>query len=183
MKLFNIKCDQCEESVNIVTLSKKFDNFTIGQVKCENGHIQKRYLSEADILIYFGFSTIVYSVAYLIIINIFLITGVNLLNMLIIVAIFVFLFIALKYIGKYIFLNAPFKQEMKNFIFDEDEKIVARRTKWQFIMFLLVTFMLGVNPQYTSYIVVLLSAFIVVTFIKVHYQVKNEKEIFNNSNK
>jgi len=182
MKLFEIKCDQCDELVNIINLSKKFDNFTIGHVECDNGHVQKRYLSEADILIYFGFSTIIYSVAYLIVINLFLFAGVNLTNIIIIVLLFVLLFFALKFLGKYIYVNAPFKKEMKNFVFEEDEKLVARRTKWQFIMFLLVTFMLGVNPEYSAYIIFLLSAFIVITFIKIKFQVKNEKEIFDKTN-
>ena len=178
MKLFSIKCDQGNEDINIITVSKRFENFTIGSIECEKGHVQKRYLSEADIMIYFGFSAIIYTLAYLAIIYSFVYTGVNLINIILIALMFVALFFLLKFVCKYIYVNAPFKKELKDFTFEEDEKAVSRRTKWQFIMFMLVAFMLGVNPDFTGYLIFLLLAFIIITFIKIRFLVRNERRIF-----
>ncbi len=173
------KCTHCKKDISKI-VNKRFDEYTIGKVQCDKCKTnQKRYISELDLMIYFGISCLTYSLSILSIFFIFDHIKNILVSSIIIVIVFIGIFFLYKYIPYYIYENAPFKSNWKNFVFKEEEKVISKRMKWQFIMFLLVSLMFGTTPQFVLYFYILITAFILIVAIKVRLLYKRELDIVN----
>ncbi|MEG0177108.1 hypothetical protein [Anaerorhabdus sp.] len=180
MKL-QLKCEKCKQNFN-KSVAAAFEEYKVGYVVCnECKKKNSRYISESDLLMYFVCSATLYTLAvvaiYLLLnllgsVNVFIIYG-------IIAFLFVGMFFLSKYICYYIYVMAPFKKEWKDKQLDEDAAGIAKRMRWQFIMFLLVALMFGSQPNLIIYCFVLLVAFIAVVGIKVNLCLRNEKAQLN----
>lgn len=171
-----IYCEKCKQEITKET-SKQFENFEVGQVVCHNCKTkQKRYLSEADILLYFGMSTIIYVLTFVFIIMLYGFYSINISVVIGICLLFVIAYIALKYTTSMIYTKAYFKQDLKYKVMTENKDLIAKRMKWQLIMFMLIAFMFGSNPEYFPVFIVLIVAFLIIILIKFRLQVRNERE-------
>lgn len=170
------KCLKCNTDLSR-NLATSFNEFHIGQLKCPNCQtLQKRYLSEADLLLYFGISSTIYALAFSSFVGLF---SVDLSLPVVIGIIFVLMigiFFALNYLTSFIYDKAPFKKNWKNIKQDEDFQVVKKRMKWQFMMFILVAFFLGTAPDLIGYFIFLILAFIAIVMIKFKLSIKNERK-------
>ena len=72
-----IYCEKCRQEISS-ECNKQIENYKVGKVICPHCHYeQKRYLSEADILLYFGISEVLYVLLSLISVFVFRKLGVS----------------------------------------------------------------------------------------------------------
>ena len=173
MKL-NTYCSSCNQLLN-PQISEKFEQFSIGYVTCKHcKKKQKRYLSEADILLYFSVSAIIYCTLLLVIVNLLNIFRFNPLNIIGIILLFVAGYIAIKTVGAFIYSVAPFRKNIAEINLKQDKEPIQKRLKWQFIMFMLLALFLGSQEELFMPFLILLILFIAITFIKVYLSNRND---------
>lgn len=170
MKVYCEKCG-CEISRDV---DSRFEQFDIGHIICPECHSkQKRYISEADLLIYFGVSATFYGIMAIIISTIFSGAGFNLVTGVMIAVLFVFAYWFQKSMSRMQYVNAYLKSETKNKDFGEDKKEVGKRLRWQFLAFVVLALMIGTDPAYIIPFILMVVAFIAITFLKVYLLLKN----------
>ena len=104
-----ITCSTCNKEIS-TTVDKTIENFEPGRLICPHCHYQqKRYISEADLLMYFGIASIFYCLLISLFMLIYEILGFNIYSILIIVGLFIFSYFILKQITRFIYKNAPYK--------------------------------------------------------------------------
>lgn len=180
MKL-KVKCEKCKQNMN-KSIAKAFEEYHVGYIVCDECKKKNsRYISESDLLMYFACSASLYTVAVIAIY--FLFNLMASVGALVIYVIFAFLFVGMyflsKYISYYIYIMAPFKKGWQDKKLNEDAEGIAKRMKWQFIMFLLVALMFGSQPNLIMYCFLLLIAFIIIIGIKIKLCLRNEKAQLN----
>ncbi|WP_279194982.1 hypothetical protein, partial [Holdemania massiliensis] len=57
----------------------------------------------------------------------------------------------------------------------EEANTVRKRLKTQFILFMLVAFMFGTQPEFVPFFFILIFAFLLLTIIKVRLAIRNER--------
>lgn len=172
-----VKCEKCKQNMN-KSIASAFEEYHVGYIQCDECKKKNsRYISESDLLMYFACSASLYTVAVIAIH--FLFNLMSTLGAWVIYGIFIFLFAGMyfltKYISYYIYIMAPFKKGWQDKKLDEDAPGIAKRMKWQFIMFLLVALMFGSQPTLIMYCFILLIAFIILIGIKVKLCLRNER--------
>ncbi|NLC96064.1 MAG: hypothetical protein GX675_00625 [Erysipelotrichaceae bacterium] len=174
-----IKCNNCHNNINKI-IQKNFDEYIVGRYQCSNcKNKQQRYISELDLMIYFGISCTSYALSIFLVFSIFQYINNLIFIAIFVVILFVFLFFLFRYMPLWIYEKAPLKHNWKTYNFKEEEKPISKRMKWQFIMFLLVSFMFGTSEQYTYFFYILIVLFIGIVFIKIKLLYNKEKEIFS----
>ena len=130
-----IYCDKCHEDISLVC-SRQIDSYLTGRPVCPKCHQeQKRYLSEADILLYFGVSEAFYVLLSFIMVFIFDRYGLSYASLALLAAMFFLSWISSRWLSAAIYQKAFFKQELKNKVFQEDQKAIQKNIYWQFMMF------------------------------------------------
>lgn len=170
-----IQCDRCGHEIS-KNVENAFEQFECGNLLCPHcKKMQKRYLSEADLLIYFGFSAIFYCFLILSIFLLFGSLGFSIVSIVLILGLFCFGWFFMKWWARQIYVKAFFRQDIKEKVIEEDRPAVQKRMKWQFIMFMLVALMMSYQPDLFLPFLFLILAFIVIVFIKVRLAIKNER--------
>ena len=134
-----IYCEKCRQEISS-ECNKQIENYKVGKVICPHCHYeQKRYLSEADILLYFGISEVLYVLLSLISVFVFKKLGVSAVSIGLLFVLLVASYFVSKLISSSIYEKAYFKAEWKNKEFEEDQSAIQRNISWQFMRFFAIT--------------------------------------------
>ena len=107
-----INCESCGKPITS-QVNSRFEQFEPGRVVCPHcGHKQKRYISEADLLIYFCFSAVLYSIV-LVFIFFLLNWKMQVWILILAVGLFVATYFAMKYGSAMLYEKAYFKADIK----------------------------------------------------------------------
>lgn len=170
-----IKCTHCGEDIS-KEIRSNFEDYTVGRIVCPHCHTkQKRYISESELLMYFGISALAYVLLFSIIVLIYDLVGVNPLAIFLIVGLFIIGYFFTINFASAIYKYAFFKKDLQNIVFKEDKKAIQKHLRWQFIMFMLAAFMLGYDPEFKLYFFIAIIAFTIIVGVKVYLSIKNER--------
>lgn len=167
-------CSICKTDLS-QEIDRRFEKFEVGKVTCKKcGSKQKRYISEADLLLYLTLVELLYIVLTVIVGFAFdlgywwllLLTGV-------ILALSIF---SQRNISRYIYNNAPFKKEVKDKEFNEDAAKVKKNINIQFSLFILLAFGSVVFNDYRIDLYGLLAIDIIVSLLRFILAVRKEKD-------
>lgn len=170
-----VKCDKCSKDIS-KQVDKVFEEFDCGRIVCPHCKArQKRYISETDLLVYFGMAATLYFIMVTLVFLMFNYVAVDALTVVVIGGLLVINYFLFKWIDRFVYTKAPFKEKYKNFALDEDKAAVSKRTRWQFFAFIVVSLMLVGQPNLAGPYFFLLFAFIIIILIKIKLSVDNEK--------
>lgn len=170
MKIF---CEKCHEDIS-ADVDKHFEQFEIGQVICSKCHEkQRRYLSEADLLFYFGVSSIFYLLLFIVLSQLLKQLGINALTIAIILVILAGAFFFQKDLSRRQYREAYFKKTTRYTRFNEDKQAVGKSLKLQFMAFIVIALMFGTNPELSLAFILFGLAFIFIIFLKLFLLIKN----------
>lgn len=168
-----IYCEKCHEDIS-ADVDKRFEQFEIGNVICSKCHEkQRRYLSEADLLFYFGISSIFYLILFIILSQLINYLGINALTIAIILSILVIAFFFQKNLSRSQYQKAYFKKKTRYTRFNEDKQTVAKSLKLQFMAFIVIALMFGTNPEMTLPFILFSLTFVFIIFLKLFLLIKN----------
>ena len=174
-----VYCEKCNEEITLYSDSR-IDAYRVGRVQCPHCQkIQSRYISEADLLIYYGMSEVAYVIVTLITFCCFRFIGFSFWLFGVLLILLVFYFFVQKQISRFVYLEAPLKKEIKNTEFKEDEESIRRNLQWQFLLFFAVAITFAtntVNLYFSLFFGFLLLVSLILTFIKIRLALKKEKE-------
>ncbi len=171
-----IYCEKCHQDISN-ECNRNIENYKVGKVVCPHcHHEQKRYISEADILLFFGVSEVFYILLSLAAVYIFGRFGVSTVSILILLVLLVISFFASKAFSSSIYEKAYFKSEVKYKVFNEDAQAIQKSISWQFILFFAITItFINVNEGKIFFAVAMPLA-AALTFAKLYLQLKYEKK-------
>lgn len=170
-----INCEKCGKDITDI-VSRHFENNKVGNCTCDKcGCKQKRYISEADLLIYLSFQEIVYFILSFITSLLFNTYKISISIILILLALFILAIITATFFKSYVYVNAPFKKATKNKAKDENQEKIAKSIRWQFLMFfaLVITFFTEIIAYW--FFVFASIAVILITIAKAILSAKNEQ--------
>ena len=172
-----IICDKCKEDISGIAL-KRIENYQVGKTICPKCHYeQKRYISEADLLLYFGISEFFYMLFSLISVLVLNKFKVSIISIIIILVTLIVYFIISKYLASNIYNKAYFKSDIKNKVFDEDQKTIQRNITWQFMLFFGIVITFVTLNEGKIFFGIAMPIAVLITFIKFYFQLKYEKNI------
>lgn len=156
-------------------IDKKFEKFEVGRVICKKcGSKQKRYISEADLLLYLTIVELIY-----IVITVLVGYGFDYFNWwlcILIMAILIGSYFLQKTVSRYIYNNAPFKKNIKDNELNEDAAKVKKNINIQFSIFILLAFGSILFKEYRIDLYGLLAIDIIVSLLRFILAVRKEKE-------
>lgn len=170
-----IYCEKCQKDIT-VECNKNIENYKVGKTICPHCHYeQKRYISEADLLLYFGISEVFYVIfTYLSVIVINLL-GITFTSIFLIFGIFILYYILAKMVSTRIYVNAYFKEDVKNKAFEEDGEAIEKNITWQFVLFFVIAITYMTLDEARLFFGLMLPLAPILTFIKFYLQIKKEK--------
>ena len=170
-----VRCEKCGKLINN-EVDRAFEEFNCGRVVCPDCKArQKRYLSETDLLVYFGMAATLYFIMITIVFMMFNFVAIDVTTVAVIAGLLVANYFLFKWIARFVYTKAPFKEKYKNYALDEDKEAVSKRTRWQFFAFIVVSLMLVGQPNLAGPYFFLLIAFIIIILIKIKLSINNEK--------
>ncbi|MBQ6335467.1 MAG: hypothetical protein IJI46_10395 [Erysipelotrichaceae bacterium] len=170
-----IYCEKCHEDIT-AQVNQAIENYSVGKIGCHKcQHQQKRYISEADILLFFGCSEAAY--ALLSYFSFFLIKylGIGFLSISVLIALLVLAFIGSKALSSAIYEKAYLKSDIKYKVFEEDKKAIQRNISWQFMLFFAITISFLTMDDGKIFFAAAMPLAVLFTFIKLYLQLKYEK--------
>ena len=174
MKIYCEKC-HCELTK---TVDERFESCDVGKIQCPKcGKIQKRYISEADLLTYFSASEILYLGMFILTILVYQVLGVSIITMVALIGVLALAYYSTKAISHYVYDNGVFKKETMNREFKEDAKAIKRRMRILFSVFVVMAMMITSGAVeagivYTGFMLILVGY----TFAKTYVAVSKEKK-------
>ena len=170
-----IYCEKCNKDIS-TECCKNIENYKVGHVICPDCHFeQKRYISEADLLLYFGINEIIYVILSFLMMFIFDRLKVSLLAIVMLLMIIIVFFFISKNITMSIYKKAFFKEEIKNKEFVEDAKVIQRNIAWQFMLFFAIIITYITVDEGKIFFACAIPIAIILNFVKFFLQVRNEK--------
>ena len=159
--------DECNRSI---------ENYHIGRIVCPHcHHEQKRYISEADILLFFGVSEAAYVALSFLAAFLFRKWGISWLTGAILLLFLVAAYFGSKCLSTGIYNNAYFKSELKNKVFEEDSQAIQKNISWQFMLFFAITFSYLTLEEGKLFFGIAMPLCVILTFLKFFLQIRNEK--------
>ena len=172
-----VYCEKCHEDISIVC-SRQIDSYLTGRAICPKCHQeQKRYISEADILLYFGVSEAFYVLLSFIMVSVFARYGLTYVSIAMLMALFLLSWIASRWLSIAIYQKAFFKKDLKNTVFQEDQKAIQRNISWQFMMFFAIVITYLTIDEGKVFFAIAMPLAVLMTFLKFFLQIRNEKNI------
>ena len=175
-----ILCEKCNQNIS-VKVDSLFESYSVGKIQCDKcKKLSNRYISEADILLYYGLSEVIYVVISLVTKAFMNSTGFTWWMMGVIVLVLIAYFFLQKQLSRLIYVNAYFKKDFKDYDFKQDPESISKNMKWQFMLFfaIAITYMLEDTAKLFFGVMLILS--VLLTFIKFYLALKNEKNIVLN---
>lgn len=179
-----IYCEHCGENIT-VEAEKMIDNYKVGYVQCPHcKKMQKRYLSESDLLLYFGLSETFY--LFMSLIAMF---AMNLairsvwLMIAIILPLLVIGYFVQRYLIQLVYIKAYFKQDFKNVAFEENQEEIKRSISWQYLLFFAIAITFVTMEDMRLYFGIMAIVSVALTFIKHRLCLNREKSKLKGSSK
>ena len=176
-----IPCDHCGKDIK-KQVRAPFDNFRVGRIKCEHcKNKNKRYISELDLMIGFLFNSFIYAFGVIstLLAYLFLPDVVGIwVTIIVVILILVFAYFSTTYATYAIYRYGYFKEAWKNEIIQEDAEEVAKRMRWQFIIFIAVTLVVGTQFELFYLFLAMYVAIFGVTVVKTYLLHKKELSLF-----
>lgn len=157
--------------MNNKTIQQQFEAYKTGFISND----KTRYISEFDIMLYFTINMIIYIIAIIAIT--FLLSTTNTIKIPSIIIIFIITYIIYKQTPLYIYNKAPFKQQIKQHYFEENQEQLQRNFKRDFIIMMVIALYFGTNKDTFTFYIILLLLFILITTIKLFYLHKKEANL------
>jgi len=173
-----ICCEKCGKDISKLTDSM-FEQYNVGRAKCPHCNtVQKRYISETDILLYFAINETFYAIAFIIAMYAFKLVGVSFLVVIPILIILVIYYFFAKWLSKKIYIDAPKKSEVKNKVFDENPAQIKKNFRWQFLLFfaLAITFVTMQDSLAVIVFYIVLIIVIGINYVKFFLKARNERD-------
>ncbi len=171
-----IYCEKCHEDIS-GECNKNIENYTVGRVVCPKcHHEQKRYISEADILLFFGVSEVFYILFSLLTAFLIKKAGLSPVSILFVIVLIVAFFFASKALSSAIYTKAFFKNEIRNKVFEDDKIAIQRNISWQFVLFFAITITFLTTNEGKVFFGIAMPLAASFTFIKLYFQLKYEKK-------
>lgn len=181
-----VTCVYCDHDLSKL-VGPRFDQYEVGKIICPQCHKEnKRYISEYDLMLHFISSIIIYSGCLMLIIGTLLYMSPFIPIYVLIPIILIILvlgFFGIKLSSKYLYLHSYKKNTWMNWNMNDDAKEVSKRMKYQFIMFMLVSFVVGTQKELLLFYAVLILAFVALTIVKAYMCYKRERTYFHEKNK
>lgn len=170
-----VYCETCHQDIT-VEVDKNIENYRVGRIVCPHcRREQKRYISEADVLLFFGISETFYVMLSLLTEFLFRRWGVSLLSILILAACVIASYFASKSLSAAIYEKAFFKKENRNSVFHEDAETIQRNISWQFMLFFAIIISYLTIPEGKPFFAIAMPLSVILTFAKFFLQLRNEK--------
>ena len=167
-----VYCEKCHEDISLVC-SKQIDSYLTGRPVCPNcHHEQKRYISEADILLYFGVSETFYVLLSFIMVFIYKRFGISYISIALLLILLLLSWFCSRLLTATIYQKAFFKEEVKNTVFDEDQKAVQKNIYWQFMLFFAIVITYLTIDEGKIFFGIAMPLAVVMTFVKFFLQVR-----------
>ena len=174
-----IYCEKCKEDITL-KVDSLFENYNVGRVQCEKCQkFSSRYISEADILLYYGISEVIYVIISVVTNFLLTLTGFPLYMIAVLILIVCIYFYIQKQLSRLIYVKAYFKKDFKDFDFKEDSNSINKNMKWQFMLFFAIAITYMIENTAKLFFGVMLILSVVFTFIKFYLALRNEKTIVN----
>ena len=171
-----IYCDKCGEIINS-PVNTAFENNRVGFIECPKCRTkQKRYISEADLLLYFGLSEILYLIVSIITMIMFGYVGVTMKTGAFIFVVLIIAFFGLKAISNNIYVKGYFKKKTMYTDLQEDAKAISGNLSRQLIFFFVIAITFITSPDNRIFFGILLGVAIVLNFIKLKFALEAEAE-------
>ena len=170
-----IHCEHCGQEIN-ASCCRNIENYQVGRIVCPScRHEQKRYISEADLLLYFGISEAMYVGMSLLMVAIFRYWGVSWNSAFVILFLIILSFLLSKELAAAIYQKAFFKKEWKNKVFSEDAKAIQKNISWQFMLFFAITITFLTVKEGRLFFAIAMPLAVLLTFVKFFLQIRNER--------
>ena len=170
----NIYCEKCQKDIS-TECNKAIENYSVGKVICPHcHHEQKRYISEADLLLYFGINEVAYILLSLLMLLIFNKLVVGPVSIILIVVILIAGYFASKALSSAIYEKAFFKEDIKYKVFEEDQMAIKRNMTWQFMLFFAITITFITTNEGKTFFGIAMPVAAILTFVKLIYQLRYE---------
>lgn len=169
------RCHICNNDVSLEA-DKMMEKFIVGRIKCSNcGSTQKRYVSEADLLLYLSITYFLYMLLTIAAVYVYDNLGTNWLMLLGFFAILVLAYFIQKTLSRYIYNNAPFKKAIAYKVIAEDKDKIKKNINLQFIIFFMFAFGAIISKDHRIEFIGAQALDIIVTALRFILQVRNEK--------
>ena len=170
-----IYCEHCKQEISI-DCDSHFEQYETGKVTCPHcRRVQKRYISEADLLTFFTFSELLYVVLVLITAVLFAIFGVGIIAIAAIFALLVIAYLLSKQLSRYIYTNGMFKKETMYKLFDEEGENIKKNMRWQFILFFALAITFATGTEFSLFFIAMMILSVVLSAVKMVLAVRKEK--------
>lgn len=172
-----ILCEKCGENIT-VTVGEQLEKNRVGHPICPKcNKKQKRYISEADLLIYLSFSELLYFLLSLITTLLFDWLGLKWYTIVILIIMFAATVIVTWRFKANLYQKGYFKKDLIYTKFDEDGDKISKSIRWQFILFfaIVITFVTEHSVFYYFAAMALLS--VILTIIKARLAINKERKI------
>lgn len=170
------KCAICKKELSI-EIDRRFEKFDVGRPTCNKcGSLQKRYISEADLLLYLGCIETLYTLVTLVIAYVYDKMPENMWLVVLGIAVFVGAYFAQKTLSRYIYNNAPFKKSVANKVIDEDATKVKKNINTQFVLFFIFAIGVIIYKEYKIDLLIAMALDIIISFLRFTLAVRNENE-------
>ena len=168
-------CHICHKDVS-QEADKMMEKFIVGRIKCSKcGSTQKRYVSEADLLLYLSVIFFLYTILTILGSYVYDNLDTNWIMLIVFLIVLVIAYFIQKTSSRYIYNNAPFKKEVANKVFDEDAAAVKKNINIQFVIFFMFAFGAIVFKEYRYEFIGAQALDIIITILRFILQVRNEK--------
>ena len=172
MKLY---CEKCHQDIT-VECNRNIENYGVGRITCPHcHHEQKRYISEADVLLFFGISETAYVLLSFLMQFLFRKWGFSYRTILVMAIVIIASYFASKALSSSIYDKAYFKTEIKNTSFDQDRSSIQKSISWQFMLFFAITISYLTLEEGKRFFGIAMLICPILTFVKFFLQVRNEK--------
>ena len=170
-----IICDKCGKDISIY-VDQNFEQFTIGRIVCpECKKRQSRWLTQFDLMLYLGISSMFYIIIAYLLMNALNWFGFKWYVIVAMLGLYVILYIILKLIDRSIYLKAPFKKEWMNKEIYEDANKVKKTMRVQFAAYVAIVIMMGTGTYSPMTFAFISMVFASTVLIKSCFLLKNEK--------
>ena len=175
MNSVKIYCEKCHEEIT-GQVNKNIENYTVGNIVCSKcQHHQKRYISEADLLLYFGINEALYMVFTFLSVFILKKFGLRIAECAIVLILLILFCFLAKNISSNIYAKAYFKEDLKDRVFEEDAKAIQKNLSWQFVLFFVIAISYVTIDEGNIFFAFAMPIAVILTFIKFYLQLKNER--------
>ena len=170
-----IYCEKCHQDITD-ECNRNIENYHVGRIVCPHCHYeQKRYISEADILLFFGVSEAAYAALSYLTAFLFQKWGITWITVMILLISIIAAYYGSKCLSAGIYNNAYFKSELKNKVFEEDSQAIQKNISWQFMLFFAITFSYLTLEEGKLFFGIAMPLCVILTFLKFFLQIRNEK--------